>query len=126
MYVILIKNSWEGKRMFKFVFGIFFIVLGVYFIYLALRLQTTRDIGLIKNNMVNIDQIKDKDGYIRFNFKLHMLVGIIYIIQGIISILARYFIFMDNVYSFMDIIVIITIFTYVYKTTFKATKFYKG
>lgn len=126
MYVILIKNSWEGKRMFKFVFGIFFIVLGVYFIYLALRLQTTRDIGLIKNNMVNIDKIKDKDGYIRFNFKLHMLVGIIYIIQGIISILARYFIFMDNVYSFMDIIVIITIFTYVYKTTFKATKFYKG
>lgn len=126
MYVILIKNSWEGKRMFKFVFGIFFIVLGVYFIYLALRLQTTRDIGLIKNNMVNIDKIKDKDGYIRFNFKLHMLVGIIYIIQGIISILARYFIFMDNVYSFMDIIIIITIFTYVYKTTFKATKFYKG
>ena len=126
MYVILIKNSWEGKRMFKFVFGIFFIVLGVYFIYLALRLQTTRDIGLIKNNMVNIDKIKDKDGYIRFNFKLHMLVGIIYIIQGIISILARYFIFMDNVYSFMDIIVIITIFTYVYKITFKATKFYKG
>ena len=126
MYVILIKNSWEDKRMFKFVFGIFFIVLGVYFIYLALRLQTTRDIGLIKNNMVNIDKIKDKDGYIRFNFKLHMLVGIIYIIQGIISILARYFIFMDNVYSFMDIIVIITIFTYVYKTTFKATKFYKG
>lgn len=126
MYVILIKNSWEGKRMFKFVFGIFFIVLGVYFIYLALRLQTTRDIGLIKNNMVNIDKIKDKDGYIRFNFKLHMLVGIIYIIQGIISILARYFIFMDNVYSFMDIIVIITIFTYVYKTTFKATKFYRG
>ncbi|CEN83829.1 hypothetical protein [Paraclostridium sordellii] len=112
--------------MFKFVFGIFFIVLGVYFIYLALRLQTTRDIGLIKNNMVNIDKIKDKDGYIRFNFKLHMLVGIIYIIQGIISILARYFIFMDNVYSFMDIIVIITIFTYVYKITFKATKFYKG
>lgn len=126
MYVILIKNSWEGKRMFKFVFGIFFIVLGVYFIYLALRLQTTRDIGLIKNNMVNIDKIKDKDGYIRFNFKLHMLVGIIYIIQGIISILARYFIFMDNVYSFMDIIVIITIFTYVYKITFKITKFYKG
>lgn len=126
MYVILIKNSWEGKRMFKFVFGIFFIVLGVYFIYLALRLQTTRDIGLIKNNMVNIDKIKDKDGYIRFNFKLHMLVGIIYIIQGIISILARYFIFMDNVYSFMDIIIIITIFTYVYKITFKATKFYKG
>lgn len=126
MYVILIKNSWEGKRMFKFVFGIFFIVLGVYFIYLALRLQTTRDIGLIKNNMVNIDKIKDKDGYIRFNFKLHMLVGIIYIIQGIISILARYFIFMDNVYSFMDIIVIITIFTYVYKITFKTTKFYKG
>ena len=126
MYVILIKNSWEGKRMFKFVFGIFFIVLGVYFIYLALRLQTTRDIGLIKNNMVNIHKIKDKDGYIRFNFKLHMLVGIIYIIQGIISILARYFIFMDNVYSFMDIIVIITIFTYVYKITFKATKFYKG
>lgn len=126
MYVILIKNSWEGKRMFKFVFGIFFIVLGVYFMYLALRLQTTRDIGLIKNNMVNIDKIKDKDGYIRFNFKLHMLVGIIYIIQGIISILARYFIFMDNVYSFMDIIVIITIFTYVYKITFKATKFYKG
>ena len=125
MYVILIKNSWEGKCMFKFVFGIFFIVLGVYFIYLALRLQTTRDIGLIKNNMVNIDKIKDKDGYIRFNFKLHMLVGIIYIIQGIISILARYFIFMDNVYSFMDIIVIITIFTYVYKITFKATKFYK-
>lgn len=126
MYVILIKNSWEGKRMFKFVFGIFFIILGVYFIYLALRLQTTRDIGLIKNNMVNIDKIKDKDGYIRFNFKLHMLVGIIYIIQGIISILARYFIFMDNVYSFMDIIVIITIFTYVYKITFKTTKFYKG
>ena len=126
MYVILIKNSWEDKRMFKFVFGIFFIVLGVYFIYLALRLQTTRDIGLIKNNMVNIDKIKDKDGYIRFNFKLHMLVGIIYIIQGIISILARYFIFMDNVYSFMDIIVIITIFTYVYKITFKTTKFYKG
>lgn len=126
MYVILIKNSWEGKRMFKFVFGIFFIVLGVYFIYLALRLQTTRDIGLIKNNMVNIDKIKDKDGYIRFNFKLHMLVGIIYIIQGIISILARYFIFMDNVYSFMDIIIIITIFTYVYKITFKTTKFYKG
>ena len=126
MYVILIKNSWEGKRMFKFVFGIFFIVLGVYFIYLALRLQTTRDIGLIKNNMVNIDKIKDKDGYIRFNFKLHMLVGIIYIIQGIISILARYFIFMDNVYSFMDIIIIITILTYVYKITFKATKFYKG
>lgn len=126
MYVILIKNSWEDKRMFKFVFGIFFIVLGVYFIYLALRLQTTRDIGLIKNNMVNIHKIKDKDGYIRFNFKLHMLVGIIYIIQGIISILARYFIFMDNVYSFMDIIIIITIFTYVYKITFKATKFYKG
>lgn len=126
MYVILIKNSWEDKRMFKFVFGIFFIVLGVYFIYLALRLQTTRDIGLIKNNMVNIYKIKDKDGYIRFNFKLHMLVGIIYIIQGIISILARYFIFMDNVYSFMDIIIIITIFTYVYKITFKATKFYKG
>ena len=126
MYVILIKNSWEGKRMFKFVFGIFFIVLGVYFIYLALRLQTTRDIGLIKNNMVNIDKIKDKDGYIRFNFKLHMLVGIIYIIQGIISILARYFIFMDNVYFFMDIIIIITILTYVYKITFKATKFYKG
>ena len=126
MYVILIKNSWEGKRMFKFVFGIFFIVLGAYFIYLALRVQTTRDIGLIKNNMVNIDKIKDKDGYIRFNFKLHMLVGIIYIIQGIISILARYFIFMDNVYSFMDIIVIITIFTYVYKITFKSTKFYKG
>ncbi|MFR4766985.1 MAG: hypothetical protein ACLUAF_13720 [Paraclostridium sordellii] len=95
--------------MFKLVFGIFFIVLGLYFIYLGLKLQRTKDLGLIKNKMVNIDKIKDKDGYIRFNFKLHMLVGIIYIIQGIISILARYFIFMDNVYSFMDIIIIITI-----------------
>ena len=60
--------------MFKIVFGIFFIVLGLYFIYLGLKLQRTKDLGLIKNKMVNIDKIKDKDGYIRFNFKLHIYI----------------------------------------------------
>ena len=33
--------------MFKIVFGIFFIVLGLYFIYLGLKLQRTKDLGLI-------------------------------------------------------------------------------
>lgn len=59
--------------MFKLVFGIFFIVVGLYFIYLGLKLQRTKDLRLIKNKMVNIDKIKDKDGYIRFNFKLHIV-----------------------------------------------------
>lgn len=109
--------------MFKLVFGMFFIVVGVYFIYLALKLQRTKDLGLIKNKMIDIDKIKDKDGYIRFNFKLHMVIGIIYTIQGILCILSRYFISVDNLYSFMNIFVIITIFIYTYKVIFKAPKF---
>ncbi|CEN75049.1 Uncharacterised protein [[Clostridium] sordellii] len=109
--------------MFKIVFGIFFIVLGLYFIYLGLKLQRTKDLGLIKNKMINIDKIKDKDGYIRFNFKLHIVIGIIYTIQGMLCILSRYFISVDNLYSFMSIVVIITIFIYTYKITFKAPKF---
>ena len=109
--------------MFKLVFGIFFIVLGLYFIYLGLKLQRTKDLGLIKNKMVNIDKIKDKDGYIRFNFKLHIVIGTIYTIQGILCILSRYFISVDNLYSFMNIFVIITIFIYTYKVIFKAPKF---
>lgn len=43
--------------MFKIVFGIFFIVLGLYFIYLGLKLQRTKDLGLIKNKMINIDRL---------------------------------------------------------------------
>ena len=52
--------------MVDFVLGIFLIVIGAFFIYLALKLQITRDIRLIKNNMVNIDKIKDKDKLIIF------------------------------------------------------------
>ncbi|CEK38034.1 hypothetical protein [Paraclostridium sordellii] len=107
--------------MFKIVFGMFFIVVGLYFIYLGLKLQRTKDLGLIKNKMVNIDKIKD--GYIRFNIKLHMVIEIIYTIQGILCILSRYFVSVDNLYSSMSIVVIITIFVYTYKVTFKAPKF---
>ncbi|MDU6114730.1 MAG: hypothetical protein E6649_09935 [Paeniclostridium sordellii] len=109
--------------MFKLVFGIFLIVVGLYFIYLGLKLQRTKDLGLIKNKMVNIDKIKDKDGYIRFNLKLHIVIGIIYMIQGILCILSRYFVSVDNLYSSMSIVVIITIFVYTYKVIFKAPKF---
>ena len=109
--------------MFKIVFGIFLIVVGLYFIYLGLKLQITKDLGLIKNKMVNTDKIKDKDGYIRFNFKLHMVIGIIYTIQGILCILSRYFVSVDNLYSSMSTVVIITIFIYTYKVIVKAPKF---
>lgn len=109
--------------MFEFIFGIFFIVLGGVFIHLALKLQRTQDIGLVKNKMVNIDKIKDKEGYMKFNFKINIIMGVICISQGIIYILARYFTLLDDMSWVTDIIVMGTMFVYSYQLMCKAPKF---
>lgn len=108
--------------MVKFVFGIFFIVLGGVFIYSALKLQRTQDIGLIKNMMVNIDKIKDKDSYLKFNFKINIIVGCMSIIQGLIT-LATYFSIIDNISWITNMILMLTMFIYIYLLIFKAPKF---
>jgi len=109
--------------MFEFIFGIFFIVLGGVFIHSALKLQRTQDINLVKNKMVNIDEIKDKDGYMKFNFKINIIVGVICISQGIIYILAKHFIPVDNLLWITDIITMLTMFMYSYQLICKAPKF---
>ena len=109
--------------MVDFVLGIFLIVIGAFFIYLALKLQRTRDIRLIKNNMVNIDKIKDKDSYINFNFKINITAGFVVIIQGLVCILSMYFSIIESISWIINIIAVLTIFVYVYKLAFKAPKF---
>lgn len=109
--------------MVDFVLGIFLIVIGAFFIHSALKLQRTRDIRLIKNNMVNIEKIKDKDSYINFNFKINITVGFIVIIQGLICILSIYFSIIESISWITNIIAMLTIFVYVYKLIFKAPKF---
>lgn len=109
--------------MVDFVLGIFIIVIGAFFIHSALKLKRTRDIRLIKNNMVNIDKIKDKDSYINFNFKINITVGFIVIIQGLIYILSIYFSIIESISWITNIIAILSIFVYVYKLILKAPKF---
>ncbi|EPZ57321.1 hypothetical protein H477_2399 [[Clostridium] sordellii ATCC 9714] len=46
--------------MFKIVFGMFFIVVGLYFIYLGLKLQRTKDLGLIKIKWLILIKLKIK------------------------------------------------------------------
>ncbi|MCR1824343.1 hypothetical protein [Terrisporobacter muris] len=109
--------------MVDFVLGIFLIVIGAFFIYSGLKLQRTRDIRLIKNNMVNTDKIKDKDSYINFNFKINITAGFIVIIQGLVCILSMYFSIIESISWIINIIAVLTIFVYVYKLVFKAPKF---
>lgn len=104
-------------------FGIFFIGIGIYFIYTALRLQRTKDIKLIKNGMINIDKIKDKEAYIKFNFKFYIMVGGVIVIEGLFNILSIYFTAIENISDIVNILLMIIIFVYFYKCIFKAPKF---
>ncbi len=109
--------------MVNFVFGIFFIVLGGIFTNSALKLQRTQDIKLIKNKMVNMDKVKDKDSYIRFNFKINLIVSAMCIVQGLIRILATCFSVIDDLSWVTNIILMLTILVYSYKLIFKAPNF---
>lgn len=108
--------------MFKIIFGICFILIGLPIIFSALKIQKTKDISLIKNNMVDIDKIKDKDSYIKFNFKINITLGIVCIIQGIFTLLSIYFSIINSILLIMNIVVILIIFIYTYLLVFKAPK----
>lgn len=109
--------------MVEFVLGIFFIMLGGIFIHSALKLKRTQDIGLIENKMVNIDKIKDKDSYVKFNFKINITLGGIFIIQGLIYIIATYCSIIDNISWFTDMILMLTMLICFYLLICKAPKF---
>lgn len=109
--------------MFNLCSGIFFLGIGVYFIYTALRLQRTKDINLIKNGMVNIDKIKDKDAYIKFNFRFYIIVGGVIVLEGLLKTLRIYFPIMKNISDIVNVFLMIIIFVYFYKFIFKAPKF---
>lgn len=109
--------------MFGLIIGVGFIILGISYINLAFKLKRTKDMKLVKNNMVKIEKIKDKEGYINFNFRISLTIGIIEVLYGIISLLAKYNKSFNDVALIMNIITIFTIFGYIYKIMVKAPKF---
>ncbi len=109
--------------MFKLILGLLFIILGVMNINLAFKLKKSKDINLVKNNMVKAEKVKDKEGYLRFNIKANILVGTILVVDGIFYILAKYFVTIENISSILNTLTLISMFIYSYKLMFKAPKF---
>lgn len=109
--------------MFDLGLGALFAVLGINDINLAFRLKRSKDINLIKNNLVKIENIKDKEGYLKFNFKINLAIGITEFIYGVNSILSKYFEAMENISEVVSIVIILSIFVYFYELMFKAPKF---
>lgn len=109
--------------MYEFILGIIFIATGMFFINSSLKLKKTKDIKLIKNTMVDINKIKDKDSYVRFNFKINIIEGFICVIQGLICILSNYFSIVANIQWATDIGFGLILFIFLYQIMFKAPKF---
>lgn len=103
--------------------GVLFVVFGINYINLAFRLKRSKDINLIKNNMVKIENIKDKEGYLKFNFKINLAIGITELIYGITFILSKYFEPIKNISGVVSTVMMLSIFVYFYKLIFKAPKF---
>ena len=108
--------------MFKIILGICFILSGLPITFSALKIQKTKDISLIKNNIVDIDKIKDKYSYIKFSFNITITVGIVCIIQGMFTLLSIWFPIINSILFITNIIVILIIFIYTYLLVFKAPK----
>lgn len=109
--------------MFKLILGLLFIIVGAMNINLAFKLNKTKDINLVKNNMVKAEKVKDKEGYLRFNIKANILVGTILVVNGIFYILAKYFVSMENISSVINTLTLFSILIHSYKLMFKAPKF---
>lgn len=63
--------------------------------------------------MVDINKIKDKDSYIRFNFKINIIEGFICVIQGLICILSNYFSIVANIQWATDIVFGLILFFFI-------------
>ena len=111
--------------MFDLIIGLMFIIFGMKFIYLAFKLKRTKDINLIKNNMVKIEKIKDKEGYFNFNFKINLMMGIVELIYGVVAIINKYNKNFENIHSIMGTVMLVSMFIFFYYIIFKAPKFQK-
>ena len=109
--------------MFRLILGIVFILLGIRFVYLAFLLKKSKDINLIKNNMVKVERIKDKEGYLKFNFKINMIFGITLCVNGIVSILSEFFVFFYDICSIINSIACLIIIICGCMNIYKAPKF---
>ena len=109
--------------MFRLILGIVFILLGIRFVYLAFLLKKSKDINLIKNNMVKVERIKDKEGYLKFNFKTNIILGITLCANGIVAILSECFVFFDDIYSIISSIMGLIIIIWICMSIYKAPKF---
>lgn len=109
--------------MIDLIIGLMLIIFGMKFIYLAFKLKRTKDINLIKNNMVKIEKIKDKEGY--FNFKINLMLGIVELIYGVVIIINKYNKNFENIHSIMGTVMLVSMFIFFYYIIFKAPKFQK-
>ncbi|WP_373598646.1 hypothetical protein [Paraclostridium bifermentans] len=107
------------------IFGIAFIILGLKFIYIGFDIKRSKDIYKIKNNMIKPESIKDKEGYLKFNFTMNIIIGISLFINGIVALLAEYFVAIDNISSSVNAVVALVIIGCIFKWIFTVTKFNK-
>lgn len=107
------------------IFGIAFIMLGLRFIYIGFDIKRSKDIYKIKNNMIKPESIKDKEGYLKFNFTMNIIIGTSLFINGVVALLAECFVAIDNISSGVNAVVSFVIMVCIFKWIFTVTKFKK-
>lgn len=111
--------------MVELIFGIGFVILGTRYIYIAFDIKRSNDIYKIRNNMLKPENIKDKDGYLKFNFIINVIVGIAFFIDGLFAILSKYFLNLDDISSSINLISCLIILGCILTSIFTVTKFKK-
>ncbi|WMC92428.1 hypothetical protein [Kineothrix sp. MB12-C1] len=75
------------------IFDFLIIISGVYLIYTAIVMKTTGKItgGAIVSKDVDVDNIRDKEGFIRYMFPKSLFMGILTCIIGLFGIVSTRF-----------------------------------
>ncbi|MBO3443494.1 hypothetical protein [Clostridium sp. CCUG 7971] len=97
------------------IIGMFFVTAGIICLRLAFKFK--------QNKVVKNERIKDKEGYLKFNFKINIMMGIVFIINGIFMILSQKFVYINGISAYVNLITIMCIFIYYYKLIGQTSKF---
>lgn len=96
------------------VLGILLISIGINFIIDGYKLNKYRDLSRCRNKNISIEKIKDKDGYIKLQYKWNYLSGIAQILMGLTFIIDNYFVQLEFLFYIIFFVYLIGMFIAIY------------